>query len=278
MMTSNALNAPRAKFATVSRWVWFTGSAALYEGMGVCFNYDTTTGAAAILADGNRGNEVELPSATNARYFAGVAARDYSAHSGGQMIEIYEPGSFCNVYAKANCTLGTGRLTCEAGGTYAGYFRYAGFEGQGSARPLQTIDRTTAGKVFAQLESGPQSGLVQVIVANDDGLLDGGATACMVGGVTYFDADISTGANATDTLADGTLPGLKKAFNKRIAQTSNIVITVASGVQGVAHASPTTALNSITLDNDKDEICLEWNGLDDNGVWVVTHSIGPTLA
>jgi len=265
-------------FPTVSRWVWFTGSAALYEGMGVCFNYDSITGAAATLADGNRGNEVELPSATNARYFAGVAARDYSAHSGGQMIEIHEPGSICNVYAKANCTLGSGRLTCEAGGTYAGYFRYAGFEGQGSARPLQTIDRTTAGKVFAQLETGPQSGLVQVVVANDDALLDGGATTCMVGGVTYFDADISTGGNATDTLLDGTLPGQKKAFNKRLAQTNDIVISVTSGVQGVMNANPTTALGSITLNDDKDEICLEWNGLDDNGVWVVTHGVGPTLA
>jgi len=100
----------------------------------------------------------------------------------------------------------------------------------------------------------------------------------MVGGVTYFDADISTGADATDTLADGTLPGQKKAFNKRLAQTHDVVITVSSGVQGVANADPTAALNSITLDNDKDEICLEWNGLDDNGVWVVTHGVGPTLA
>ena len=276
-MSSNALNAPRAKFPTISKWVWFTGSAALYEGMGVCFNFDTITGAAATLADGNRGNEVELPSATNARYFAGVAARDYSAHSGGQMIEIHEPGSFCNVYAKANCTLGSGRLTCEAGGTYAGYFRLAGLEGQGSARPLQTIDRTTAGKVFAQLEKGPQSGLVQVLSANDDALLDGGATACMVGGVTYFDTDISTGTDATDTLADGTLPGQKKVFVLQIAQTNDIVITVTSGVEGVANADPTNALTSIELDADKDEICLEWNGFDDNGVWVVTHCVGPTL-
>lgn len=277
-MTSHALNAPQGLFPVFSRWVWFEGSTALKEGQGVCYNYDYGTAAS---VDGKRGIRVELPSITNARYFAGVAARDYSAQTNGQLIEIYEPGSWCNIYAKANCTLGVGRLTCEAAGlptTYAGYFRVAGFEGEGSAVPLQTVDRsTTAGKVFAKLEVGPPSGLVQVVSTNDDELLDGGDTTFMIGGVSYVDVDITTAGDATFTLADGTVSNLKKAFVLSIAQTNDVQITVTSGVQGIAHATPTTALNGIEMDADHDEITLEWNAFDVNGVWVVTHMYGPTL-
>lgn len=277
-MNDTSVSGPTILFSGTKKMVRFTGSTALKEGQGLCYDWDTVTGGAVTVANGNRLNHVELPSTTNARWFAGVAAAAYAARTGGRFIEICEPGSVCNILSKASTTIGVGRLTCEAGGTYAGYFRYAGFEGEGSAVPLQTVNRSeTAGKCFARLEVGPPSGLVEVISANDDALLDGGATACMVGGVTYFDTDISTGADATDTLADGTIPGLKKAFVCQKAQTNDIVITVSSGVEGIGNADPTNAMTSIELDADTEEVALEWNAFDVEGLWVVQHLYGAAL-
>lgn len=275
-MSDRSLNAYEKQDRVDIAWVWFGGTTALLEGQGVCYNWDYGTPT---VKDGRRMNRVELPTALNARYFAGVAARPYSAKSGGQMIEIYLPGSCCNVLSKASTTIGVGRLTCEAGGTYAGYFRYAGFPGEGSCVPLQTVDNdATAGKCQALLEVGPPSGLVESVVTNTDGLLDGGATTVMVGGVSYFDTDISTGGDATFTLADGTIPGLKKAFVAREAQTNDMVINVTSGIEGMANADPTDGLATIKLDADLEEATLEWNAFDTSGVWVILHTVGATIA
>lgn len=276
-MVSSALNAHVKKSPAKSLWVWFGGSTALLEGQGVCYNWDYGTAAD---EDGRRFNFVEVPTILNARYFAGVAARAYSARTGGQFIEIYGPGSVCNVLSRASTTIGVGVLTCEAGGTYAGYFRYAGFEGEGTVVPLQTVDRSsTAGNCQAKLQEGPPSGLVESVVANTDALLDGGATTFMVGGVSYIDANISTGADATATLADGTVPGLKKAFVCRAAQTTgDVVVTVTSGIEGIANADPTDTLATITLNADLEECTLHWDSFDTSGVWVITHTVGATIA
>lgn len=254
-------------------WVWFTGSTALKEGQGVCYDWDYGT---ATDPDGRRCNFVELPSITNARFFAGVAKNNYAAKSGGQLIEVCRPGSYCNILSKASTTIGVGRLTCEAGGTYAGYFRYTGFAGEGSAVPLQTVDRSaTPGKCFAALEVGEPSGLVDVPVLPTAG----GAITCMVGGVTVFDTATTLGANATFTLADSTLPGLKKMFKCAAAMTTgDIVVTVTSGVKGVGDADPTGALSTITMDADNEECALEWGGSEANGHWCVTYVLGSVLA
>ena len=274
-MSDRSLNAYEKQDRRDLAWVWFGGTTALLEGQGVCYNWDYGT---ATVKDGRRMNRVELPTILNARYFAGVAARPYSAKSGGQMIEINLPGSCCNVLSKASTTIGVGRLTCEAGGTYAGYFRYAGFPGEGSCVPLQTVDNdATAGKCQALLETGPPSGLVEVVSTNTDGLLDGGATTFMVGGVSYLDTDISTGGDATATLADGTVPELRKAFVSQIAQTNDVVVTVTSGIDGHGSADGTGALATITLDADEEEITLNWDSFDASGVWVAQHVVGATL-
>ena len=273
MGTSQALNAHIAKPEQNPLWVWFEGATALLEGQGVCYNWDYGTATA---LDGKRSNRVELPSITNARWFAGVAARDYVARANGQFIEILAPGSFCNILSKASTTIGVGRLTCQAGGTLAGYFRYAGFEGEGSAIPLQTVDRsTTAGKCFAKLESGAPSGLVETPVI----AAAGGAATFMVGGVTIFETATTLAANITNTLADGTLPGQKKAFKCAAAMTTNdIVITVTSGKQGVGNADPTAALATITVDADNEEVTLYWDALDADGHWCVSYVLGSVLA
>jgi hypothetical protein len=275
-----SVNGPQKLNDVRSKWVWFEGATALKEGQGVCYNYDYGTAAS---ADGRRTNRVELPSITNAQYFAGVAARDYSAHATGQLIEIYVPGSTCNILSKASNTLGSGRTTCIAGGTYAGYFQYAGFEGKGSAKPLQTIDRSsTAGLCLAELEDGPQSGLIEVyIAAGSTPTLTpaGGAETFMVGGVTIFEAPITLAANSTFTLADSTIPGLKKGFKCMATMTtSDVVITVTSGLQGMGNASPLVALATITLDADDEECFLYWGGSEANGQWYAYHVLGSVLA
>ena len=250
-------------------WVWFEGSTALKEGQGVCYNFDYGTATA---ADGRRVNRVELPSTTNARYFAGVSARYYSAKTGGQFIEVYGPGSTCNVLVGASVTLGSGIITCQAGGTDAGVFTYAGFEGEGSAVPLQTVDGSSTDKLcLAKLQVGQPSGLVEALA-----VVDNDAVVPMVGGVTYIVGSDITGGNCTATLADGTISGIRKAFNVAVAvSTSDFVLTVTSGEQRVKTTDgAVVALASATFDAQGEKILLEWQ----DGVWKELYSSGATLA
>ena len=278
-----SINAPQKQENKRSLWVWFTGSTALLEGQGVCYVWDGVAAdglSAATVSDARRYNWVELPNTDNSRHFAGVADRAYSAKTGGQLIQINAPGSVCPILLKADVVLGTTlRVTCEVGGSYAGYFRYPGFAGEGSAVPLQTVSAAaTAALCLAKLEEGQPSGLVESVVTNTDGLLDGGATTIMVGGVSYFDTDISTGGDATATLADGTVPGLRKAFVARETQTNDVVINVTSGIEGFANADPTDALATVKLDADLEEATLEWNAFDTEGLWAIVHTVGATIA
>lgn len=270
MGSSQALNAPIAMADANPLWVWFTGATALLEGQAVCFDFDTGTAASAVA---KRTNQVELPSQANARWFAGVAARNYAASSGGQFIEIYGPGSTCNVLSMASTTIGVGRLTFMVGGTYAGYFKRQGFEGAGSCVPLQTVDRSsTAGKCLARLEVGPQSGGVEEVT-----VVDNDAVVCMVGGVTYvIGAALATG-DCTFTLADGTLSGQQKAFSvvDTAVTTNDFVVTVTSGIQ----TDGSTALATVTMNALAEEIVLTWCAVAAaGGVWVENYSVGATKA
>lgn len=256
-----SINSPTKKGNVRSLWVWFEGTTALKEGQGVCYNWDYGTAAS---VDARRMNHVELPSITNARFFAGVAARAYSAKSTGQMIEIYGPGSCCNVLSLSSNTIGVGLTTCIAGGTYAGYFKYAGFEGEGSAVPLQTIDRSsTAGLCFAKLQEGVPSGLIELITATA-----GGATTMMVGGVTCFET-ATPASDATFTVADGTIAGLKKKFVVKGTQTTNNIVITINGIR----VDGSTALVTDTMDTTNEEITICWNG-----DWYCTGISGGTVA
>lgn len=124
---------------THPRKVWFTGSTALVRGQGVCFDRDRGTAAN---EDGTRDNYVELPSTSNNRNFAGVVARPYDAVSGGQGIEIFEPGSVCKIAVGENTTVNATYLLCSAGPADAGRFaRGGGMIGRGSALALQTTSK-----------------------------------------------------------------------------------------------------------------------------------------
>lgn len=119
------------------RRVFFSGSTAVALGQGLCYNRDYGTAAT---AEGRRDKYVEFPSTTNNMWFAGVAAYDYGAVTGGQWIEINEPGSVCQIAVGANTTVAATRLTATVFGTGIGAGRFVkqGLPGRGTALALQT--------------------------------------------------------------------------------------------------------------------------------------------
>lgn len=127
------------------RTVRFTGTTALRKGQGVVYIAD---GGTATDADGNRNFQVEVPAdGANMLHFAGVAARAYSANSQGQDIQIYEPGSICEVACLIDTTLQSGLVNClvSAGSGVGGLFYEGGFAGLGAAIPLQTTTGNVTG-------------------------------------------------------------------------------------------------------------------------------------
>ena len=260
-MSDRSINAYQKKGNTISAWVWYEGVDALKEGQGVCYNWDYGVAAS---VDARRYNRVELPTILNAPHFAGVSAMAHAASATGQLIEIYIPGSVCPVLTKKSLTIGVGRVTCQAGGTLAGYFTAEGFEGKGSAVPLQTLDTsTTAATTLCVLEEGPQSGLQEILTATA-----GGATVCMVGGVTHF-AAATPATDATFTVANGTKGGVKKKFVIDGTQTTNNVVITVNGIR----VDGSTALVTDTMDTTAEELTLEWWG-----DWYARGIVGGSVA
>jgi len=122
--------------------VFFTGATELKPGFGLCYdkNYLTTKeGQTATDAWGTRTSAVAVPDATNNGDFAGVTTQRYGAEALGQWINIYEPGSFCNVLAGADTVVGVTMLTCAAGTSGdVGWFSRMGHDGRGTARAMET--------------------------------------------------------------------------------------------------------------------------------------------
>ena len=290
-----SISAPQKVANTVSEWVWYDGTGALLEGQGVCYEFDyyapvTSSGVAAETGtevDARRTNRVVLPDIHNGKWFAGVCAADYPAAATGQLIQIYCPGSTCNILAKFNATLGAGIVTCQAGGALAGYFTKVGFMGAGSAYPLQTIDRsTTAGKISARLLEGEQSSLVEVLAPTDAAYTyktagttvtvpagtgtAGGARQSKVGGVTYY--EVATNAAAiTSTLADGTRVGEKKRFVIDGTQTTTgVTLTVTNGKK----LDQTTSITTITGSTAARSFYCEWVG----GYWMTRYDDFDTIS
>lgn len=191
---------------TIDRTVWFDSSLAIKRGEGVC--YDVVEGTAGDVV-GKRNNYVIKPSTAGAIHFAGVAAKDYAARTGGQQIVIHEPGSVCQVALGVNTTINSGIVTCRSGGADVGRFSAVGFPGRGSAVPLQT-----------------KTALVETAV------LDGGGT---VSGTTLTD----TGAFASTTAGD-----LVYLLGGAVAATGD-----AGPVAGIYKVSSVTSDNAVVLDS-----------------------------
>lgn len=140
--------------------VWFVGSGALKKGRGVCYDLDvagTGTGETATDPWGRRGNSVDTPSTSNNLAFAGVTTQAYPAKSGGQFIDIFVPGSICEVQVGIASTIysqsaGT-RHTCSVNSGDAGAFTMPGLPGRGSAIALETQAQATGGNItFTSLD------------------------------------------------------------------------------------------------------------------------------
>ncbi len=263
-MSSAALNAHEKVHDTISKWVWFEGTTALLQGQAVCYNFDYGTATA---DDARRFSRVEVPSVTNSLYFAGVCARNYAAVTPGpRMIEIFVPGSVCNVLSRASTTLGAGRLTFEITASVStnGTFKFEGMEGEGSCVPLQTVDRSsTAGLCMARLDPpGRPSGGFESVQ-----LVDQAAFVAMAWGTTGLIGAALTNANATETLIAGTVNGQRKRFLIITTEitTNDAVITITNGR---SHALADTSLESVTFTAAASlatSITLEWTG-----GWMVT--------
>ena len=268
-MSTQAINAHVKKSFATSVFVWTAETGAFKEGQGFCYNWDYGTAAN---YDARRTNFVELPTILNAPYFAGVAARPYAANSSGQFIEIFLPGSTCNVWTTTNTTIGVGRITCQAGAgvATAGHWTLTGFPGKGSAIPLQTVTAGSGSLCMALLEDGEQSGLVENIT--DYAGAEAEAKVFMVGGVSYFGGTTATGAK-TFVLADGTKVDQRKGFSVRTSFSSEAV-TISPTSAGVK-LDGSTANSTIVMETALDFTILEWGGLGTNATWNTKHQIGP---
>lgn len=153
-----------------------TASAVIYEGMPVCYNYDTTVNwaggsvsdgavtASTTLTAGSPATaaakylEVEEPSANNIQWFAGVVARGgwcgktTSATAGvGQLLDIYVPnGAIVPVRTDSNCLIGQTILAITTGSQELGV--PLATDSRAVAISEETYNRGTAGLVLAKLD------------------------------------------------------------------------------------------------------------------------------
>ncbi len=154
--------------------VYYEGTSTIYEGMPVCYNYDTTTNVLGYskseggedartqttkttTAEGyqNEGKfiRVENPATANLNWFAGVvAAGGYVGKVGPKWVDIYEPnGAIVPVRTNASCTVGATVLGIGDGLQY-----FAIVTGDDDPMPVavaeETVDRSgTQGLVLAKI-------------------------------------------------------------------------------------------------------------------------------
>jgi len=164
--------------AVQKKRVYYEGSNAIYEGMALCYNYDTTSNIlgwdkangvkGSTTADGNQNEgkflRVEEPSVANSPFFAGVVAGpDKGGQTGPCWVNIYIPnGAIVPVWTDKSITAkdkmylepGENTLVNDVQGIYVGM-------------SLETKDRSsTAGIVLAKLDGVDTAGAVQVVDAN----------------------------------------------------------------------------------------------------------------
>ena len=145
--------------------VLYEGTSVIYQGMPVCYNYDTTdnidgydaasAAAQSTTAEGNQNEgkyvRVEDPVTTNLAFFAGVVAgtdKEGKTGDGNTWIEIYIPnGAVVPVRTDASTTVGVTVLGIANGSTLCAS------GGRAVAVAMETVDRSdTNGIVLAKLD------------------------------------------------------------------------------------------------------------------------------
>jgi len=207
----------------ITEWVWTAATDAIKEGEGLCYNTDYGTATA---VNGRRCNHVERPTLSNSKAFAGVSARNYSAQSGGQFIEINCPGSKGVKVAIGVATVfDTGLLSFIAGatGSHRGRFYTGKYRGRGSAIPRQTV----ASLILEASMAGAWS------LATDGKTLTVSSTV----GLTAGDTVVLVGGEIEDGGATVT-PG-KYTIGSVTAGSTTVLVLTASAFSGTALAACT---------------------------------------
>lgn len=127
-------------------------------------------------------------------------------------------------------------------------------------------------KAQGDLLDGSESGGVQFICPSNAG---GAQGAPMIGGLTIVNGGVTLADDATATLADGTTIGERKVIlGTGTLTTNDYVLTVTNGIKGFYHATSSTTLASVSIDEADELAVLEWTGND----WVLIGNDGATLA
>ena len=279
---------------TISRRVYYIGTDTLYEGYALCYNFDSyDQSAEGISTHINTGDfgvddasparriQVEKPSINNCVHFAGVVSEKSDGVTGPGWVEIYLPGSVCNIYAYASADHGstgtgmnTGQTLTFTANQY--YFQRTGLPGSGSAIVLQDVDRSsTAGLCQAELMTGPPSGGVQIVASTETtGVVSAGGALCIAPfGVTVLDStsmttciDFTAALTCCLLAADGGWVGQKKVFQSAISTTTaHWAITGsttnqinASALVAKTAASYTASMSATNVDTLV--VDMTWNG------------------
>ena len=254
-----SINGPTKLNPVILKYVWFESDDALPEGGALCYNrdYGTITDS-----DARRVNHVEPPTTDNAQWFAGVSAKAYSAHTGGQLVEIYCPGSVCNILVAVTTVRNQGLLTFDLTSGVEGQFLRTGMPGRGSAIPLQTVTYDATALVCqALLLDGVESGGVELVAAAV------GAIELMVGGTSLITGADLTANDCTEEVLDGLVEGIVKkvALNTILTGGNGLVVSI-ENTDGVKLAG--TALASVELAQSGcavgDHFVIVW----ESGAWV----------
>ena len=223
---------PAGQTKTEVERVFFSGSTALVRGQGVCYVRDYTSSASGETATDPctwRDKRVAVPSTSNNRWFAGVATQNYAAKTGGRYIEIYLPGSVCEIAPGLTTTVGVTRLTCSCGAGDAGMWTWEGFPGRGTALALETdtvIGRSTDGT--ATLDAAgttlTKAAAFTDAVAGDFVYITAGASAAGASVVTPGKYTIATWSSANAVILSSAASSAAAVCNMYVIPAAGRVI------------------------------------------------------
>lgn len=234
--------------------VYYSGTTTLTEGFPLCYNSDYGTAAS---IDAQRAYEVEDASTSNNKYFAGVVTESYAGVTNPQWIEIYLPGSYCNVQTDLSCTIDVTTMTFKIADDEFGVTG-VGFDGRGTALAKQTIDRSsTAGLCYAYLQDGPESGGIAEVTPAATG---GAQTGTVSFGVTYHGTVAAPTAAATYTIADAVRTGA------RVAAYCNASMGTSADIQATITSHVTSDPEVYYMDAADEYVYCAWYG-DAGGKW-----------
>ena len=271
-MINGSVDGPIEKSRPIKSLVWYSGSDTVEQGEGLC--YDTDYGTATS-ATASRCNRVERPTASNNKAFAGVASQRYLARTGGQFVEIYEPGSKAVPVALAvDTTIDTGILTFTVAGRYnvgvstglkteAGRFYTGKFRGRGSAIPRQTVTALLEASTTGAWSLATDGETLTVVATAG---LAAGDTVVLLGGADDGTGTIKPGKYEIASITSATV---------LVLTASAVDVTPAGALTctGYAYTGNPTAICDL-LDGDEESGGVEFLNFPNAGEAALPHMTG----